>query len=49
MIAVKTLQVTSLSLVSLLTIIVARGLRFYLVTSLTVHFNAGKKDVRTEN
>lgn len=31
----------------LLTVIVARGLRFYLVTSLTVHFNTGKQNVRT--
>ena len=33
----------------LLPLIAARGLRIYLVTSLTVHFNAGKKNVRTEN
>ena len=33
----------------LLTVIIARGLRFYLVTSLTVHFNTGKMDVRTES
>ena len=33
----------------LITVIIARGLRFYLVTSLTVHFNTGKQNVRTES
>lgn len=32
----------------LLTVIVARGLRFYLVTLITVHFNSGKQNVVSE-
>jgi membrane protein YqaA with SNARE-associated domain len=33
----------------LLTVVIARALRFYLVTSLTVHFNIGKQNVNTES
>ncbi len=33
----------------LVTVIIARGVRFYLVTSLTVYFNTGKKNVRRES
>ena len=33
----------------LVTVMIARGLRFYLVTSLTIHFDTGKKNVRRES